>query len=130
VSNDKVLMVPAGPLTKLTVNLTAEARQALEASAERFAESRTDVVNRALMAYDQLTGALEMAADQDRAVKMSWRDDREALNGVSVVVHPKPRRERLERWLGTRAAVYTGVAVIIAAIAVLFVVLDHLGRVR
>lgn len=51
-----------GELVPLTVNLTSEAAAALERAAERDELSRTDVVNLAVLAYDQLSSAPTTAA--------------------------------------------------------------------
>lgn len=42
-------------LTRLTVNLTPKAADALAAAASRERDSRTDTVNRALIVYDMIT---------------------------------------------------------------------------
>lgn len=44
-------------LTQMVVNLTPEAREALELSAEREGRSATDIVNLAVLMYERLSAA-------------------------------------------------------------------------
>ncbi len=55
-SDDQSTPVPPG-LTRYTVNLTTAAWSALEAAAHRTEDSRTDIVNIAVMLYAQLVEA-------------------------------------------------------------------------
>ena len=50
---------PAHGLTRITVNLTPKAAEALERTAEREQLSKTDTVNRALQGWDFLTKLIE-----------------------------------------------------------------------
>lgn len=48
--------VSTGDLTRLTVNLTPRAAEALDRTADRLGDTKTDTVNRALQLYALVTG--------------------------------------------------------------------------
>lgn len=61
---------PGDDLTRLTVNLTASATSALEQAAHLTGDTRTDVVNRALLIYRDLA----VAAGREGIIRTDIRD--------------------------------------------------------
>jgi hypothetical protein len=81
-------------LTLLKVNLTPEARSALERAAALTGETRTDVVNRALLL---LAGVADIAANHEGDYWVGY-PDWDARGGVWLLVSRQRPKRRWRPW--------------------------------
>lgn len=84
-------------LTKLTVNLTPRAYDALQRAAEVTGDTRTDTVNRALQAYAALVEASHAGGNR----MLRWDESAAGVGKTTVVVLPPGSTPRLG-WFARR----------------------------